>query len=202
MVGGRGHCCWAKSSATTDCCASAGVHNHVSFICCFGQNEIKMFASPQHEVKTSELSALLWVKLFSGGSSQLHTTILRVTAAIAVVSSNMFIEKNGRNFCFGQLTIKGWSFVSPSRLIALYQKGHTAAKKCRTWPEKEEEEESVAASPFLKRLTTRSNWDWRGVKQHTVHSALLLNCLSHSVYNLVTLATTENHLIISTNVNQ
>ena len=91
------------------------------------------------------------------------------TAAAAVVSSNMFIEKNGRNFCFGQLTIKGWSFVSPSRLIALYQKGHTAAKKCRTWPEKEEEEESVAA-PFLKRLTTRSNWDWRGVKQQfTVH---------------------------------
>ena len=88
-----------------------------------------MFASPQHEVKTSEL----WVKLFSGGgSSQLHITILWVTAAIAVVSSNMFIEKNGRNFYFGQLTIKGWSFVSPSRLIALYQKGHTAAKKCRT----------------------------------------------------------------------
>ena len=59
--GGRegGHCCWAKSSATIDCCASARVHNHVSFICCFGQNEIKMFASPQHEVKTSELSALL-----------------------------------------------------------------------------------------------------------------------------------------------
>ena len=150
-------------------------------------------------------SQLCWVKLFSGGgSSQLHTTILWVTAAIAiaVVSSNMFIEKNGRNFYFGQLTIKGWSFVSPSRLIALYQKGHTAAKKCRTWPEKEEEEESVAAAPFLKRLTTRSNWDWRGVKEHTVHSALLLNYLSHSVYYLVTLATTEDHLFISTIVNQ
>ena len=146
-------------------------------------------------------SQLCWVKLFSGGgSSQLHTTILWVTAAIAVVSSNMFIEKNGRNFCFGQLTIKGWSFVSPSRLIALYQKGHTAAKKCRTWPEKEEE--SVAAAPFLKRLTTRSNWDWRGVKEHTVHSALLLNYLSHSVYYLVPLATTEDHLFISTIVNQ
>ena len=32
---------------------------------------------------------------------------------------NMFIEKNGRNFSFGQPTIKGWSSVSPSRLIAL-----------------------------------------------------------------------------------
>ena len=150
-------------------------------------------------------SQLCWVKLFSGGgSSQLHTTILWVTAAaaIAVVSSNMFIEKNGRNFCFGQLTIKGWSFVSPSRLIALYQKGHTAAKKCRTWPEKEEEEEESVAAPFLKRLTTRSNWDWRGVKQRKVHSALLLNYLSHSVYYLVTLATTEDHLFICTNVNQ
>ena len=31
----------------------------------------------------------------------------------------MFIEKNGRNFVFGQPTIKGWSSVSPSRLIAL-----------------------------------------------------------------------------------
>ena len=48
----------------TDCCASARVHNHVSFICCFGQNEIKMFASPQHEVKTSELSALLGKAFF------------------------------------------------------------------------------------------------------------------------------------------
>ena len=34
---------WAKSSA-------AVLRNHVSFICCFAQNEIKMFASPQHEV--------------------------------------------------------------------------------------------------------------------------------------------------------
>ena len=148
------------------------------------QNEIKMFASPQH------------------GTGQLPTVFKRSLLKFRWVwCCNMFIEKNGRNSCFGQLTIKGWSSVSPSRLIALYQKGHTAAKKCRTWPEKEEEEESVAA-PFLKRLTTRSNWDWRGVKQHTVHSALLLNCLSHSVYNLVTLATTENHLFISTNVNQ
>ena len=49
---------------TDCCCASARVHNHVSFICCFGQNEIKMFASPQHEVKTSELSALLGKAFF------------------------------------------------------------------------------------------------------------------------------------------
>ena len=48
---------WAKSSA-------AVLQNHVSFICCFGQNEIKMFASPQHEVKTSELSALLGKAFF------------------------------------------------------------------------------------------------------------------------------------------
>ena len=130
-------------------------------------------------------------KLSSGSFFRWVFSATLATAAAAVVSSNMFIEKNGRNFCFGQLTIKGWSFVSPSRLIALYQKGHTAAKKCRTWPEKEEEEESVAAAPFLKRLTTRSNWDWRGVKEHTVHSALLLNYLSHPVYYLVTLATTE-----------
>ena len=49
---------WAKSSA------AAVLRNHVSFICCFGQNEIKMFASPQHEVKTSELSALLGKAFF------------------------------------------------------------------------------------------------------------------------------------------
>ena len=110
---------WAKSSA------AAVLQNHVSFICCFGQNEIKMFASPQHEVKTE-----LWVFFQVGLLS--YSNCALVTAAAAVVSSNMFIEKNGRNFCFGQLTIKGWSFVSPSRLIALYQKGHTAAKKCRT----------------------------------------------------------------------
>ena len=91
-----------------------------------------MFASPQHEVKTSELSALLGKAFFRWWVFLATYYYSGVTAAIAVVSSNMFIEKNGRNFCFGQLTIKGWSFVSPSRLIALYQKGHTAAKKCRT----------------------------------------------------------------------
>ena len=48
-----------------------------------------------------------------------------------VVQGNMFIEKNGRNFVFGQPTIKGWSSVSPSRLIALTVSRLTAAKKCR-----------------------------------------------------------------------
>ena len=43
----------------------------------------------------------------------------------------MFIEKNGRNFVFGQPTIKGWSSVSPSRLIALTVSRLTAAKKCK-----------------------------------------------------------------------
>ena len=38
---------------------------------------------------------------------------------LVVYPPNMFIEKNGRNFAFGQPTIKGWSTVSPPRLIAL-----------------------------------------------------------------------------------
>ena len=82
-----------------------------SFIFVVFQNEIKMFASSQHEVSSS---------LF-----------------FQVVSCNMFIEKNGRNFCFGQLTIKGWSTVSPSRLIALYQKDKLLRKNA------EEEETSM-----------------------------------------------------------
>ena len=40
-------------------------------------------------------------------------------AKVVVFRGNMFIEKNGRNCSFGQPTIKGWSYVSPTRLIAL-----------------------------------------------------------------------------------
>lgn len=66
-------------------------------------NEIKMFARSQHGVASS------------GGLSY------------------MFIEKNGRNFSFGQPTIKGWSSVSPSRLIALTVSRLLAAKKCSSY---------------------------------------------------------------------
>ena len=92
------------------------------------QNEIKMFASPQH------------------GTGQLPTVFKRSLLKFRWVwCCNMFIEKNGRNSCFGQLTIKGWSSVSPSRLIALFgtnTEGWTHRCEKMQWRWRETMEES------------------------------------------------------------